>query len=110
MCACSYDITTDRGKVRRLVNDTSTISCTLSDAEIDAFLSMASNDVLMAASYAAESLAATVMDGMTAEKIGDYSYSKKSVDNWIALAKKYKEESASTPAMTWAEPDLAAFE
>ena len=106
--ACTYDITTDRGKVRRLVNDTSTTSCTLSDAEIDAFLSMSSSDVLMAASYAAEALAATYMDSANSEKIGDYSYSKKTADNYIALAKKYKEESASTPYLTWSQFDLTA--
>jgi len=109
--ACTYDITTNRGKVRRLINDTSSpIGCTFPDDEIDAFLAMASNDVLMAASYAAESLAATLMSGLTSERIGDYAYTKKEADNWLALAKKYKEESASTPYLTWAEPDLTGIE
>ena len=104
--ACTYDITTNRGKVRRLINDTSTTSCTFPDTEIDAFLVMASNSILLAASYAAESMAATLMSGLTSEKIGDYAYTKKEADNWINLAKKYREEDASTPYLTWAEIDL----
>ena len=104
--ACTYDITTDRGKVRRLVNDISEVSCTFPDTEIDAFLSMASGSILLAASYAAEARAASLTDGLTSEKIGDYAYTKKEAENWLALAKKYREEDASIPYSTWAEMDL----
>ena len=90
--ACTYDIDTDRGKVRRLINDISTTACTFPDTEIDAFLSMAGGSVLLAASYACESLAATTTSGHTSERIGDYSYTMKAYDNYIALAKKYRAE------------------
>jgi len=104
--ACTYDISTNRGKVRRLINDTSTTSCTFPDTEIDAFLTMAGGSVLLAASYACEALAATVMASLTSEKIGDYAYTAKAADNYIALAKKYREEDASTPSSAWASMDL----
>jgi len=104
--ACTYDPTTNRGKVRLLIGDTSTTTCNFSDAEIDAFLTMSSSSILLAASYALESWASSLAEGLTSEKIGDYAYTKKSSDTMMALAKKFREEDASTPDLDWAEMDL----
>jgi len=106
--ACTYDISTNRGKVRRLIGDISTTACYFPDTEIDAFLSMASNDLLMAASYALESWAAALTSSvLKAEKIGDYSYQKDEAGDKIKLAMKYKQESAETPVLTWSEYNLS---
>ena len=105
--AFTYDITTDRGKVRLLISDTNAADYQFEDTEIDAFLTMASSSLLLAASYALESWAASLTDGLASEKIGDYAYTKKSVENKMALAKKYREEDATNPYMTWAEWDLS---
>lgn len=104
--ACTYDVTTNRGKVRLLIHDVDTVSCNFTDTEIDAFLAMASDSILMAASYALESWAASVTDSLTSEKIGDYAYTKKDAETKMALAKKYREEDATSPYLTWAEMDL----
>ena len=60
--AYTYDITTDRGKVRLLTRTTgsgspSADTCVLSDAEIDVFLELAGNVVPLAASMALHNLA-----------------------------------------------------
>ncbi len=105
--ACTYDISTDRGKVRLLIGDTSTTSCHFPDTEIDAFLSMASGDLLMAASYALESWAAALTSSVyKAEKIGDYSYQKDEAGDKIKLAMKYKKESEETPVLEWSSYNL----
>ena len=105
----TYVLTTDVGKVRLLIGDTDVTPITdaqFTDAEIEAFLSMASNSLLLAASYALESWAATITGSLTSEKIGDYAYTKKDAENKMALAKKYREEDSLKPYLTWAEMDL----
>jgi len=104
--AFTYDVTTDRGKVRLLIGDKTAADYHFEDDEIDAFLTMASSSLLLAASYALESWASAITDSLTSEHIGDYSYTKKDADTKMALAKKYREEDASTPSLTWAEMDL----
>ena len=109
MSTYSYDITTDIGKVRRLINDTDitpTTDAQFNDEEIEFFLSLAQNSILMAASYALEAWAASITDSLTSEKIGDYSYTKKDAETKMALAKKYSAESAAVPYMTWSEMNL----
>ena len=104
--AFTYDVTTDRGKVRLLIGDTVDSGHQFEDAEIDAFLTMANSSLLLAASYALESWASAVSGNMKTEKIGDYSYGKDEAATKTALAKKYREEDAANPYLTWAEFDL----
>ena len=56
--AFTADPTTDRGKVRLLVYDTTESGAAFTDADIDAFLELNSDSVLYAASDACRSLAA----------------------------------------------------
>ena len=108
----TYDITTDTGKVRLLIDDkvsTYDTPAHFSDAEIDAFLTMASSVVRLAAVYALESWAAALSSEVSSEKIGDYSYSTKQSANKLALAEKYRAEvdaSNDAPVLEWAEMDL----
>ncbi len=104
--AFTYDITTDRGKVRLLIGDTNAADYQFEDDEIDAFLTLANSSLLLAASYALESWAASLTGDYDAEKIGDYSYTNKKAANKMTLAKKYREEDASNPYLTWAEMNL----
>ena len=108
--AFTYDIDTNRGKVRLLISDTNASDYQFEDDEVDAFLSMASSSLLLAASYALESWAATLTNDYDGEKIGDYSYTNKKAANKTALAKKYREEDASSPYLTWSEFDLTGLE
>ena len=90
--------------VRLLIADTGSVQYT--DAQIQIFLDLASASILLASSYALEAWAASVTDGLTSERIGDYSYTKKEADAKMALAKKYRDEDAMAPYLTWAEIDL----
>ena len=107
--ACTYDTDTNVGKVRLLIHDTDVTPETdahFTDAEIEVFLTMANNSLLLAASYALEAWAASLTDSLKSEKIGDYAYTKDEAAKKMALAKKYREEDATTPYLTWAEMDL----
>ncbi len=95
---------TDILKVRLLIADTDSVQYT--DPQIQAFLDMASGSILLAASYALEAWAASLTENVLSEKIGDYAYTKKGAENKMALAKKYREEDAASPYMTWAEMNL----
>ena len=95
-------------RIRLMIGDTDILPTTdaqFSDEEIGAFLSMASNSLLLAASYALEAWASAITDSLTGEKIGDYSYTRKDAENKMKLAKKYRDEDASTPVFEWSEPD-----
>ena len=56
--AFTYDVTTDRGKVRLLITDRDAAHEIFNDDEIDAFLSMMSGNVLRAAAVALFQIAA----------------------------------------------------
>jgi len=104
--AFTYDLTTDIGKVRLLISDSDLTSFHFTDEEITAILTMASSSLLLAASYALEAWAASITDSLKSEKIGDYSYTKDEAANKIALARKYRDEDAESPYLTWSEIDL----
>ena len=109
--AHTYDLTTNIGKVRLYIGDTDitpTTDAQFSDEEIQVFLDQAGGGILLAASYALEAWASALSDGMKSEKIGDYSYTNKSVEDKIALAKKYRGEADSEPAQAISEWDLTA--
>ena len=107
----TYDVSDNIGKVRLKIGDrdiTPTTDAQFNDAEIQIFLDEAGNSILLAASLALEAWASNISGNLSAEKIGDYSYTSKGVENKIALAKKYRDEDASLPAMAWSEMDLAS--
>jgi len=97
-------VATNIEKVQLLIGDTGATQFTV--AQIQIFLDMATESVLLAASFALESWAASLTDGLASEKIGDYAYTKKSVENKISLAKKYREEDSATPVLEIGEMDL----
>jgi len=96
---------TDIEKVRLLIADTDSVQYT--DPQIQAFLDMASGSVLTAAGFALEAWAASITGGITSEKIGDYSYTKKEAEGKLKLAAEYKKQDAESPYLTWAEMNLS---
>lgn len=98
---------TDIELVRLLIADTGSVQYT--DAQIQAFLDLADDDIYIAAALALEAWAASITGNATAEKIGDYSYSKKESDNKLALAARYRESSGSGPVVDWASMDLSSI-
>lgn len=102
--AATYDLTTDIGKVRLLINDTDVSNAHFTDEEITAFLDINSS-INIAAALALESWAASLTESAEKESIGDYSYSKKSASNKLMLAKQLRENEANEPNF-----DTAAFD
>ena len=106
--AFTYDLATDIGKVRLLISDSDATSFHFTDAEIQVFLDIGES-VLAAACKALEAWASALSGDMASEKIGDYSYTKKQVDNMLKLAEQYCSQNASIPYLTWAEMDLSGL-
>ncbi len=98
---------TDIEKVRLLIG--TVVSATFSDTQIQAFLDMGGS-VFMAAALALKSYAATMIEALKSESIGDYSYTKSAIDNALKLAANYEDRDAKTPAFDWAEMDLMGVE
>ncbi len=96
---------TDIEKIRLKIG--AVISATFTDVQIQAFLDM-EGSVNLAAAAAIESWAAAVISGAESERIGDYSYSKKAIDNALALAQRLRDNEANIPVMDIASMDLTA--
>lgn len=92
-------------KVRLLIGD-KTVPYQFEDDEIDAFLAMSSGSILIAAAFALEAWAASLASSVTSERIGDYSYIKKTAETKRSLAKEYKEQEANSPYLTWGEMNI----
>jgi len=104
--ACTYDITTNRGKVRLIIGDTSTITCVFSDLEIDIFLSINSNNVNLAAADALGAWMAKYATNPDSETIGDYAYTQKIIANMNKLKNELIVKDASTPILEIASMNL----
>lgn len=72
--AFTYDVTTDRGKVRLLIGDTNSLDPLLADAEIDYFLTTYSSNIKISAIHAARAIAASLAREPD-KKVGDLSLS-----------------------------------
>ena len=100
--AFTYDPTTDRGRVRLLVADTETARAEdqiFSDAEIDAFLSLESNEVYAAAAAACSAVAASASRSAVAWRVMDSSLDMKAVPKaYRELAEDYRARSVAAPA------------
>ncbi len=101
----TYDTTTDIGKVRLLIGDTTVATAVFTDAELQVFLTrQVSLD--LAAAEALESWAAKYAAAPSAEKMGDYQYSQKTVESMLKLAKSLRDKESAVPLTDWAEFNL----
>ena len=105
----TYDLTNDVGKVRLNIGDTNTADAVFTDAELTVFLT-AEGSVPLASAAALEAWAAKYAANAASEKIGDYAYTQKIVDQMLTVAKRIRDKDASTPAMDWAEWDFTGIE
>ena len=105
----TYDISTDIGKVRLLISDTSTTAAHFTDDEIQFFLSLYPGSYRLPAAQALEAWASSLAQNADSERIGDYSYTKKQVQNMIVLAEKLRNTENTQPAMDWAEMDFTTY-
>ena len=99
--AYTFSESTDRGKVRLLINDWTTESGPeqgthywFSDASIDAFLDLNDDDVWAAAADACRSLAADAIGGALLVKLSGIDIDlKKLPEYWMKLAARYQARS-----------------
>jgi len=109
--AATYDVTTDRGKVRLLITDTDTSDPIFDDTEIDAFLSLNSSNILYAAAQALDVMAVNEAMVLKVIKLLDLS------TNGPAVAASLKAQADSLRAQSdaadydfdWAEQNLNQF-
>jgi len=107
----TYDITTAVGKVRLVISDTDVTPASdavFTDEELTYFLTEQSSNVNLAAADALEAWAAKYGQSPDSEKIGDYAYTQKIINNMLNLAIKLKDKEESAPVFEWSEPDYTS--
>ena len=102
----SYDITNNVGKIRLKIGDTDTTDAVFTDEELEIFLADQSNNIKLASAEALEAWAAKYGAKADSEKIGDYAYTQKIVDNMTKLAAKLRDEVSNSPVFEISEMDL----
>lgn len=99
--AFTYDITTDRGKVRALCTDTDSTNYTFNDAEIDAFIALQPANLFVAAALAAETWARTRAKLAVSMVNSDHSsITRPSMTDLLALARSLREAALSGSLVT----------
>lgn len=89
----TYDVNTNRGKVRLLITDTDAANVIFQDNEIDAFLSMMGSNVLRAAALALFTIASKEALLLKVIKLLELQTDgAKLADSLRALAKEYQEK------------------
>jgi hypothetical protein len=88
--AFTYDVSTNRGKVRLLCFDRVEADAAFTDAEIDAFLSLANDDALLGASLACLDLATRGVKNFSAVTVGAWSVRGDQPTGWKELADRYE--------------------
>lgn len=103
----TYDLSTLTGKVRLLIGDKDVTNPVFTDEELTQFLTDAGSVVNLAAAAALEAWAASYSSNADSERIGDYAYTQKIVQNKLDTAKRLRDNDSTIPAMDWAEMALA---
>lgn len=94
----TYDSTTSRGRVRLIIADTNSASYVFEDAEIDAFLTLQSDDVQLAAVQALRSIVASRAKLSIYYSVNGFTMDRRDVaKTLLALADKIEESASSAP-------------
>lgn len=95
----AIDFTTDLGKVRALIPDTDEADLMLSDAMINAYLSISGDRVLIAAALAIEAIAVDEALTYKITRADDFSVNGVSgAEQLLAKAKLYRQQAAQDDA------------
>lgn len=107
----TYDVTTDRGKVRMLITDVNAVDYCFEDDEIDAYLTLNSSNVYKAAAFALITIAANEALVSKRIKILDLTTDGPAVAEALRkLAKEYLEEAEEAEdTFDWAEQVFDSF-
>ena len=101
----TYDPTTDRGRVRLLSTDVDSTDPCFTDEEVDAFLTLASSSVLLAAAMAIESIARSEVLVQKVIKLLDLQTDGASVARELRMSAGVlrKQAEAADETFDWAE-------
>lgn len=100
----TYDTTTNLGKVRNLIGDSVDSGHQLEDADINAFLSMTSNDLYKSASLCLYRISASKALLAKRKQAGNYSEDLTAIAREVReVAKLYQTMAESIPAEAQAE-------
>jgi len=113
MSTWTYDITDNIGKLRLMIGDTDIVPTTdaqFNDEELTYFLTKNSNNLNLAAADALGAWIGALTRELASEKIGDYSYTRKTIENMNKLKKELEEKDASTPVFEISGMDLSGVE
>jgi hypothetical protein len=98
--AFTYSVTTNRGLVRLLVSDTSATDYTWEDAEIDAALTLALDNVYDAAATLCDTARASFKKMLSIRLFGEVSLDVGTTANHLAsLAQSYRETARLAPEL-----------
>jgi len=106
----TYVLSTLIGQVRLTIGDKDVdpaADAVFSDEEIQVFLDANLDNVRMASAQALEAWAATYGANAESEKMGNYDYTQKIVDNMLKLAEKLRTAVEEKPAMEIGLMDLS---
>ena len=97
----TYDITTNRGKVRALCTDTDSTNYTFNDAEVDAFMALAPSSLFIAAALLCETWARTRAKLALRIKAADGTITERfAMTELLALGKALREAALSGSLVT----------
>lgn len=100
----SYDTSTNLGKVRALINDIVAASYVMSDTQINAFLSLHSNDLYLTAAQCMMAIASSKALIAKMKKAGNYS------EDFTVIAKECREAAKMFREMAMQDPAEAVGE
>lgn len=105
----TYILTTNVGKVRLIIGDNISPYVFTND-EITYFLTANSNNLNLASADVLAAWMSKYAAAPDSEKIGDYAYTQKIIQNMNKLQKELREKDASTPVLEISEMDLSGIE
>ncbi len=106
----TYDVTTNLGKVRNLIGDAVDTGHILEDADINAFISMAGDDLFQAAALCLYRIAASKALLAKRKSAGNYSEDLTAIAKECREAAKiYEDMAKNTPAEAQAEVIMTDF-
>lgn len=102
--AFTYDLSTNRGKLRLRIGDTDSANQIFTDAEIDEFLSTEGDNLNLAAAFGLETMASSAALLAKLEEIGDYKVDSSRMSGaLLKAAGVFRERELRTPAYGFAE-------
>jgi len=106
----TYDLSTNIGKIRNMINDTVEASAQLTDEEINSFLAIFSSDLFQTAAQCLLKIAASKAILAKRKSAGNYSEDLSAISRECReVAKMFKDMAREIPAEATAEQFLTDF-